>query len=95
MSEADLNRRKRRILFRAKHRGMKETDLLLGRLADEVLPGLDEEGVAAFERLLAVPDAVILDWVAGEATPPPEHDTALLRHLKGYFFTPGSYGENL
>ena len=95
MSEADLNRRKRRILFRAKHRGMKETDLLLGRLADEMLPDLDEAGVAVFERLLEVPDAVILDWVAGEATPPPEHDTELLRRLRAYYFTPGSYGENL
>ncbi len=95
MDEEELNRRKRRILFRAKHRGMKETDLLLGRLADEMLPDLDEAGVAAFERLLEVPDAVILDWVAGEATPPPEHDTELFERLRSYWFGPDSYGENL
>ena len=95
MGENGLNARKRRILFRAKHRGMKETDLLLGRLADEVLAGLDEAGVAAFERLLEVPDALILDWVAGEAVPPPEHDTELLARLRSYWFDTDSYGENL
>ena len=95
MADADLNARKRRILFRAKHRCMKEMDLLLGRLADEMLPGLDEAGVAAFERLLEVPDAVLMDWVAGAGTPPPEHDTELLARLKGYRFDTESYGENL
>jgi antitoxin CptB len=95
MNEGDLNARKRRILFRAKHRGMKEMDLLLGRLADEVLGELDEAGVAAFERLLEVPDAVLLDWIAGAGAPPPEYDTALLERLRRYRFDTGSYGENL
>ena len=95
MADADLNARKRRILFRAKHRGMKEMDLLLGRLADEMLPGLDEAGVAAFERLLEVPDAVLMDWIAGVGTPPPEHETELLARLRAYRFDTDSYGENL
>jgi len=95
MTDADLNARKRRILFRAKHRGMKEMDLLLGRLADEVLQELDEAGVAAFERLLEVPDAELMDWIAGADTPPPELDGPLLARLKGYRFDTGSYGENL
>ena len=101
MSSDDLQARKRRILYRANHRGMKETDLLLGRLAAEVVDGLDSEGVAAFERLLEVPDALLLAWVNGEEVALEEVlevDGAcerLLRRLKGFRFVPGSYGENL
>ena len=101
MPESDLNARKRRIRYRAVHRGMKEMDLLLGRLADDVLPGLDEAGVAAFELLLEVPDADLLSFVSGQQVALPErvldnaHARALLERLKGYRFFTGSYGENL
>ncbi len=95
MNKSDLNARKRRILFRAKHRGMKEMDLLLGRLADEMLETLDQESVAQFERLLEVPDAELMDWIAGAGTPPPELDGELLARLRAYRFDADSYGENL
>ena len=95
MDENDLNARKRRIRFRAKHRGMKEMDLLLGRLADEVLEQLDADGVAEFERLLEVPDAELMDWIAGAGTPPPALDGPLLARLRDYRFDTDSYGENL
>ena len=78
--------RKRRIRVRATHRGMKELDLLLGRLAEEVLDDLDDAGVAAFERLLEAPDGLLLEWIGGQATPPAEHDGPLLRRLKQYHF---------
>ena len=95
MADADLNARKRRILFRAKHRGMKEMDLLLGRLADEMLEQLDADGVAEFERLLEVPDAELMNWIAGTGAPPPELDGELLVRLRSYRFDTDSYGENL
>lgn len=81
-----LQARKRRIRVRATHRGMKELDLLLGRLAEEVLDDLDEAGVAAFERLLEVPDGLLLAWIGGQAAAPAAHDGPLLRRLKQYHF---------
>ena len=61
----DLAMRRRRLKFRCWHRGMKETDLLLGRFADAHVDGLDEAGVAAFEALLETPDQVIFAWIVG------------------------------
>ncbi len=87
----DLQARRRRIRFRATHRGMKETDILLGRLAREVLDTLDEEDLAAFERLLDAPDADILAWVSGTQPPPAEHDGPLLQRLRTYVFHPCDY----
>ena len=87
----DLDARKRRIRFRAGHRGMKELDILFGRLARETLDDLDAAGVAAFERLLRAADADVLAWIAGTAAPPLECDGPLLERLRGYRFSAGDY----
>jgi antitoxin CptB len=55
MSES-LDIRRRRALWRAGHRGTKEMDLLLGRYAEKRLAAMAEAELAAFERLLALPD---------------------------------------
>ncbi len=66
----DLEYRRKRLRFRAWHRGTKEVDLLLGPFADTNLDGLDEAGLAGFEALLACSDLEIMDWVIGAAEPP-------------------------
>ncbi|MEX0853177.1 MAG: succinate dehydrogenase assembly factor 2 [Bauldia sp.] len=73
--------RRRRIRFRAWHRGMREVDLLLGGFADAHLDDLDEDQLAAFEVLLDVPDPVVLAWVIGEEDVPAAADSALIRRL--------------
>ena len=76
--------RRRRLTFRAWHRGMREVDLLLGRFADASVPKMDEEGLAAFEALLDLPDPEILSWITGEAKVPAEHDTRFVRQLLAF-----------
>lgn len=73
--------RRRRLTFRAWHRGMREVDLLLGRFADASVPGMDEEDLAAFEALLDVPDPDILSWLTGETEVPLEHDSRFVLRL--------------
>ena len=73
--------RRRRLTFRAWHRGMREVDLLLGRFADASVAGMDEENLAAFEALLDLPDPEILSWLTGKTTVPREHDTRFVRQL--------------
>jgi antitoxin CptB len=73
--------RRRRLKFRAWHRGMREVDLILGRFADATADSLDEAGLAAFEALLDAPDPEVLSWVIGEAAVPAEYDTTFFRRL--------------
>src|SRR5437588_12937796 len=80
-SSHGLDPRRRRLLFRAWHRGMRETDLIMGGFADLTLAQLSEEEIAEFERLLEVPDRELLAWVMGEVQIPAGYDTALLRRL--------------
>ena len=70
--------RRKRLRFRAWHRGTKEADLLLGPFADASLDGLDEEGLASFEALLDRSDPEIMDWMTGAAEPPDDPVVARL-----------------
>jgi antitoxin CptB len=73
--------RRRRLRFRAWHRGMREVDLIVGRFADAHLDGLGEADLSSFEALLDVPDQDLLAWVLGRAPIPDDRDTPLLRRL--------------
>jgi antitoxin CptB len=83
-SSADLDPRRRKILFRAWHRGMRETDLIMGRFADAEIGGLSEAELDEFERLIEVLDRDLLSWITGEADVPESYDSALFRRLKQF-----------
>lgn len=83
-SSADLDPRRRRILFRAWHRGMRETDLIMGRFADRHVGELSEDELDEFERLIDVPDRDLLSWLTGEAATPVNYDQPVLRKLKAF-----------
>ena len=67
---------------------MREVDLILGRFADECLAGLSDGELEPYERLLEVPSPALLSWVTGEAKPPADHDTPLLRRVLEYHRKP-------
>ena len=76
--------RRKRLLFRSWHRGTRESDLILGRFADEHLARFGEGQLDRYEALLDCADADIFDWVSGRAAPPPEHDHDVTRLLLAY-----------
>lgn len=70
--------RMKRALYRARHRGTKEMDLVLGGFADAELKAFCPDELAAFEELLTMPDPDIDSWVHG-AEPPVRLKTMLER----------------
>jgi antitoxin CptB len=91
-SSEGLDVRRRKLLFRSWHRGMRETDLIMGRFADHALAGLDDGELTEFERLIDVLDRDLLAWVTGEADVPAEFDTALFRRLRDFHLQGGGVG---
>ena len=83
-SVADLDPRRKRALFRAWHRGMREMDIVMGRFADREMATLGEAELSEFEALMELPDPEVFDWIAGREAPPPEHDTPLLSRLREF-----------
>ena len=75
---------RKRVIFRAWHRGTREADLLLGGFADATVPDLDAAGLESFEALLDCGDPEIYDWMTGRADPPYELDASLMRQLKEF-----------
>jgi antitoxin CptB len=83
-SSEGMDTRRRRLLFRCWHRGMREMDLIMGRFADAAVEQLTSDELADFEHLMEVPDRELLAWITGEAEVPPEYDTALFRRLRDF-----------
>jgi antitoxin CptB len=73
--------RRKRLRFRAWHRGMRELDLILGKFVDRHLSGLSEEDLTELEGLLEIPDTTLYRWISGQEAVSAEHDTALFRRL--------------
>ena len=80
-SSHGLDERRRRLLFRAWRRGVREMDLIVGRFADAYIDKFDTPALEEFERLIEVPNAELYAWIVGNASVPAEQDTAVLRDL--------------
>jgi antitoxin CptB len=83
-SSEGLDDRRKKLLFRAWRRGVRETDLIVGRFADAYIGALEEPALDDFERLIEVPNADLYSWVSGEADIPANYDTTVLRQLKEF-----------
>lgn len=76
-----MDARRRRILFRARHRGTHETDLLVGGFVAETVGTMDEAGLDALEAVLELPDPDLFDWLTGRSAVPAEAETPVLRAM--------------
>jgi antitoxin CptB len=89
LSTETLDPRRRRLLYRAWHRGTREMDLIMGRFADTALAQMSEADLDEFERLNDLPDDELYAWIAGGSEIPPHYDTGLLRRLRDFQFRSG------
>ncbi|MDH3669712.1 MAG: succinate dehydrogenase assembly factor 2 [Gammaproteobacteria bacterium] len=58
----------RRVRWRCR-RGLLELDLILLRFVDECYPALPQAEKSGFQELLSLPDATLLDYLAGRDKP--------------------------
>jgi antitoxin CptB len=74
--------RRRRLLFRATHRGTQENDLLLGGFVRSHLSTLTPSDLEALEDLLERPDPDLADWLTGRRPIEPENATPMLLRIR-------------
>lgn len=79
-----LDDRRKRLIYRATHCGMKENDVLLGKFALERLAGLSEDEVDRFEILLNHTDNDLYNWIIGTEPTPEIVDSDVLRMIKDF-----------
>ena len=83
--------RRRRLRFRAWHRGMKEMDLILGTFADRNLAHMSGEELTVFEQLIEMPDGDLLSLITGDGEPPALAYSGLVERLRAVRFAPEDY----
>ena len=78
----ELDSRRRRILFRATHRGTQETDRLIGGFVAPRLAGFSEAELDAIEAVMELPDPELADWLMGRLPIPSGPHEAILRVMR-------------
>ena len=76
-----LDPRRRRLLFRAHHRGTKEADLMIGRFVANSIATLSEPELDELEAVLEYPDVDLADWLSGRRPIPPECRSPMLDRM--------------
>ena len=77
----DIAMRRKKLRYRAWHRGTREMDLVLGPYADTHADKMDDAQLDRLEALMSEEDPPLLKWVMGQETPPDSVDRAFLDHV--------------
>lgn len=80
--KTNLELLKRRLYFRAWHRGTRELDLILGTFAEKYLSFLTLQETLAFAEILTISDPEIYGWITETIPIPPEYNHKLTYFLK-------------
>lgn len=77
---------RKRLTFRAWHRGTREMDLLIGSFAEKYINDFDRDDLIIFEEILINNDPDVYDWIIGRQIPPLELKSRVLDLLLGHKF---------
>ena len=77
-----LDNRRRRVVFRARHRGTYENDLLIGSFVAARIAGMTAAELDEIEAILELPDAELADWLTGRKPIPASAATPMLARIR-------------
>ena len=80
----ELTPPRKRLLYRAMHRGTKEADIVVGGFAAAHLGTMTEDETAEFARLLEVPDQDLYRWITTGEDVPPNYASPLLARMQAF-----------
>jgi antitoxin CptB len=84
LSSDGLDLRRKRVLYRAWHRGTREMDLILGRFADSEIGNLSDAELGELERLLEVNDPDLYAAITGDKVLPADVTGALFARIRAF-----------
>jgi antitoxin CptB len=77
----ELPPRRRRLMYRAWHRGTKETDLMIGGFVARHIASFTEAELDELEGVLELLDVDLADWLSGRRPIPAEVMTPMLGRM--------------
>ncbi|WP_370371215.1 succinate dehydrogenase assembly factor 2 [Henriciella pelagia] len=83
-----MDEKRRKLKFRASRRGFREMDLIMGQFAERHIGSMDDEELAEFERLLAMPDWEVYAWIIGNKSVPANYAGPVMDRLLAFEYDP-------
>jgi antitoxin CptB len=74
---------RKKLLWRATHRGIKEMDIVVGGYAMRNLAAMDAAALQEFSLILDIPDQDLLSWATHQVELPDDVASPLLRSILG------------
>ncbi|MFV2092333.1 MAG: succinate dehydrogenase assembly factor 2 [Hyphomicrobiales bacterium] len=79
-----LDNRRKKLLYRSAHRGMKEMDLILGGFAARYLATMCTGDLDIYEQMLEAPDQQFYRWISGAEPAPAQFDTPMMARIRAF-----------
>ena len=79
-----MEARRKQLLFRSHHCGMKENDILLGRFADRYITELSDGQLDDLDNLMQQNDIDVMNWIIGKVPLPDAFDTDLMSLIQRF-----------
>ncbi len=81
-ADENVENKRRRLIFRSAHRGIKEMDLIMGSFALANVPDFTNEELAEYDQLLCNNDPDLYNWITQkEPTPDDVADMGVFQKL--------------
>ena len=77
----DLETYKKKIIFKASHRGSKEMDILLGNFINKYIELFNENELSLFNAILECDDDDIYQWIIGKKEIPNQYSNRVFSLL--------------
>lgn len=75
--------RRKRLLWRATHRGIREMDILLGGFVERRVASFGAAELSELERIMDIPDQEMLAWATRQEAVPRQQASPLLSAILG------------
>lgn len=77
----DIEKTRKRLIFRSWHRGTREMDLILGSFADRHVPDFNSEDLASYQDILCHSDPDLYNWITGKDQVPANFMSPVMERL--------------
>lgn len=84
MSLEILENKRKRLIFRSWHRGMKEMDQVMGSFANDYVPNFTEAELDLYDEVLQNSDPDLYDWIFRGIEVPADKASEILEKLLNY-----------
>lgn len=77
----EIEKLRKKLIFRSWHRGTREMDIIMGRFAEAHVPGFGEGELQLYEALMSENDPDLYNWITAREAIPDRCRNAVMQQL--------------